>query len=148
MGLAIQDSFFTAGGWRVGQRQKGPVAFVLGALLDPAAEDRDLIGGEVRLFAGRGRHVLVGVGRGDPLDERAFVGLAGNDGRVAAEIGGGSVAEVEAQIGLAMLGVGSVAIKAVAREDGSDVLVEADFFGRSGGAVDAERLETWHRLAT
>jgi hypothetical protein len=33
-----------------------------------------------------------------------------------------------------MLGVGSVAIEAVAGEDGADVLVEADFFGRGGGA--------------
>ncbi len=117
----------------VGERQKGPVAFILGALLDPAAEDGNLLVGEVGLLAGRRRHVLVGVFGRDALDQRALVGFAGNDRRVAAEVGRGAFAIVEPKIGFAVLGIGAVAVEAVARKDRTDVLVEADLFGDGSG---------------
>ena len=49
---------------------------------------------------------------------------------IAAEISHRSLAQVQPQIGFAMLGIGAVAIETIARQDWPHVLVEADFFWR------------------
>ena len=93
-------------------------------LLDPAAEHRDLRGGQL-LAALLGRHAQIGVVALDPVDQLALVRLAGHDRHAAAlELGEGPFLGVEPQPGLALLIVGAVAGEAIVREDRPDIARE------------------------
>ena len=86
----------------------------LGALVDPAFEDVDLRRRE--LFASpRRRHALLDIRVRDATDQLGK--------RRACQ---GRVAVVEAELGFALLLVGTVALEAVVGEDRADVAVEAD----------------------
>ena len=89
----------------------------------------------MRLLARRRRHLLVGIGRGDALDQRAFVRLAGHDRRVAAEVSRRPFADIQPQVGFAMLRIRAVAIEAVAESIGRTSRLKRIF---SGGAAKAE----------
>jgi len=80
------------------------VRLILGPLVDPAAEQLDLMLGQFRLVRVGRRHQLVFVVRGDPLDQRAVLRLAGDDG-----ILNGRVAQVQTQLGLPVALIRTVA---------------------------------------
>ena len=56
--------------------------------------------------------------------EFAPVEVAGSDAEVAAEVGDGVFAGVEAEVGLLVLRIRAVAFEAAVRDDGADVAVE------------------------
>src|SRR5262249_60215148 len=60
------------------------------------------------------------------LGQFALAGLAPLENVVAAAVGERSLLEVEAQVGLALAGVGAVTGEAVIGEDGPDVAVELE----------------------
>src|SRR5207244_3996044 len=100
----------------------GPMLSVGGTLVDPALQQRDLVGRQ--LLAGlRGRHELAALRRGEALERLAVGGLAGQD---RAELDGG-VALVEAKVSLALLGIGTMAGETGIGEDGPDVAVIVEF---------------------
>jgi hypothetical protein len=70
----------------------------------------------------RGHH-LVGIGLEDPVDEFAFVRLAGND-RAVLRVGG-AFRDIEAEVGFTGFLVGTVAAEAAVGEDRADLAVEA-----------------------
>ena len=70
----------------------------------------DLLGGEL-LARVRRRHPELGHFLGDPEVQLALVGVAGDDRRVAAEVGGDPVRRVEPEVGLALGRIGAVASK-------------------------------------
>jgi hypothetical protein len=69
-----------------------------------------------------GWHQRVRIGRVDPIDQLAFGRIAWSD-RVAYDR---RFPVIEPQIGLPFVGVLSVAVKAILREDGTDVSIEVD----------------------
>jgi hypothetical protein len=111
----------------------GPVRLVRRAGRDPTLEEIDLLLRQ-SLARFRRRHHDVGVGRRDPPDELALVGLARHDRRVAAEIGRRPRERVEPQALVAAacpaLRVGPVAAHAAVREDALDVAGERRRFAQ------------------
>ncbi len=97
-----------------------PVPAPLGALADPLPEQGHLGRRNGLVLLGR-RHDLIRILRDDALDERAALRIAGHHGghAVAGHLRLGFV--VEAQAALALLVIGSVAKKAVLREDRPDL---------------------------
>ena len=69
---------------------------IVGPAFNPAAEEFPVAGRQLLAAARRG-HLQVGVGGGDPFPERALRRIAGDDGRVTAEIGQCVVAQIEPQ---------------------------------------------------
>ena len=125
-------------GWACDGRV-GPVGFVGSTFGDPLGEEGFLGWGEG--FVGiRGWHEFVRVGVGEPGDEFAGGGVAGDDGGFTG-FGGfeGGVADVEAETAFAVIGVGSVAVEAVVGEDGADVAVIAE---RGGGGVERQQQQS------
>jgi len=120
------------------RRDEGPVLFVGRTLGDPAAEEGDLFGRDVFVGVGRG-HLLFGVLREQAEDELALFGFAGGDDEAAVALGDGVVAFVEAELGLAVVGVLAVAVETVFREDGADVAVELELGGRGGAGSGGEQ---------
>ena len=116
-------------------RFEGPVASPRGAFGDPAAEDVDLRRGQPRFVRVRRRHELVLVRGDDAFDERADLGLAGDE----RFLGQGGLAHVEPELGLAVRFVLAVAAEAVVREDGEDVPAEAHGLRRAGGQGEREQ---------
>ena len=112
----------------------GPVVLIDGALLDPAFEEGALREGERRFVRVGRRHHLVGIGAEDALPRLGVREIAGRDGAHAAAVGGGGVGLVEAELGLAMRGVGAVTRETVVGENGTDVGVEGDGGLGGGGA--------------
>ena len=109
---------------------EGPMRGLRGALGDPTPEEVRLRGGQGLLGFGR-RHHLVRMRRGDAVEQLAVGRSARHHGDRAAFgwfPGGGR--KVEAQAALARGVIGSVAVEAVAREDGPDVAVVVH--GRAG----------------
>jgi hypothetical protein len=134
------DGVAAAGRRRFGDWwDEGPVAFVGGAFGDPAAEEVGLGRGD-RLVEVGGRHEVVLVGGEDPAEDLAVFGFLEVDARVAgfAAFDCG-LAEVEAEVGLALLFVGAVAMEAFVREDGPDVAIEAHVVGCGGGERQNEQ---------
>ena len=118
---------------RLPGRDEGPVALVLGALLDPLAEERDLGRGELLARFG-GRHLFLGVLRGDAMPKLALVGLSGDDGGLPLfDLGERALFRVEPEVGLPRLCIGTVAFVAVFGEDRADVAVELDLVGHRVG---------------
>ena len=68
----------------------------------------------------------------DPAVELAGLEVAGHDRAAAVAIGLGRRLLIEPQVGLALAGVGPVALVAVVREDRPDVAVELDRLGAAG----------------
>ena len=104
----------------------------LRALLDPAAERLDLGRAQPGLAARDVRHAPELVRVRDALEERARLGMAGDDGHVA----GGQrtrrhLLQVKPQLFLAPIAVGTVAGVAVLGQDGAHVPVERDAGGRA-----------------
>ncbi len=101
-----------------------------GPLRNPAADQFDLRGG--RFLSGfRGRHPLVGIVREHPPQGFAFVRLAGDEGRMPAEIGEGARLGIQSQIGLSLLGIRAVTVEAISRQDRANVAIEVDVAGDS-----------------
>ena len=113
-------------------RDEGPVFLVGRALGDPATEQGGLFWGDVLVGTGR-RHLLVRVFREETDEEFAVVGFAGGDDETAVALAGGVVAVVEAELGLAAVGVLAVAVKTIFGEDGADVAVEFESRGLASG---------------
>ena len=105
-----------------------PVALVLGAVVDPAAEDLDL--GRGQRLPRRGHRIEV---VGDPFDEQAGVRIARHDRRIATGPHrlDGTLADVEPQAALPGGLVGPVTGEAAGDEDRSNVAIEVD--ARVGG---------------
>jgi hypothetical protein len=61
----------------------------------------------------------------DAGEEFAVFGLAGDDGASAVVLGVGALGDVEAELGLALLFIGAVAIEALVGKDRADVAIEA-----------------------
>src|SRR6476646_3353442 len=119
-GLKGPEGFFVVGDYCSGF---GLGVGGLGALGNPVADDRNLVGIERLAFA-FGRHLA-----GDEtLDDQAFFGFARDDGRttVAAFRNQSDEAQVEAAFVLVFF---AVALEAVSAEDGADVLLEAQRLG-------------------
>ena len=85
----------------------------------------------------RRRHELLGIAAEDALDDLAVVRLAGND-RLRLD---GFVADIQSQLGFAMIFVRPVASKAAVRKNRPDVTVELDaiFVGLDRVEVAARR---------
>ena len=107
-------------GW-AHRRGERPVRRVVRAGVNPPAHRLNLRGRERLLALGR-RHHLVRVLRGEPLEEFALRGLAGDDhGTLGAEQ---TFLRVEPELRLAGLLIRAVALKAVLGEDGQHLAVE------------------------
>ena len=104
------------------RRDVRPVRVPLGALIDPSTQELDLFLSE-RVPGIRRRHVLVGIGVGDALNEQAVGRLAGNDHVFP---GKRAVLGIEVEFRFAVLFVGPVAREAIVRENRADVPVEAE----------------------
>src|SRR5712691_2141003 len=100
-----------------------PVPLVACSLGDPAAEGF-LFRGRQRAVGGCRRH-HPRVGRKYALDDFALIRIAGNNWSAASFRFQRFVAKIEPHIGHAGTDVGSMAAKAGARHDGTDVAVEA-----------------------
>ena len=75
------------------------------------------------------RHdVVLVVGR-DAQEELGLGMVTGDEGLVAAEVHGRTVRSVESQVGLPVVGIGSVACEALVEEDGPDVSGEVHVAG-------------------
>ena len=123
-------------------RFERPVLLVLRALFNPEAERFFLVCGQ--LFVGvRGRHHLGGVGRDDARPDLALRERAGGDGRTAVEGAGGVLGSIEAEVGLAGLGVKPVTGETGLREDGPDIAIELDdaISGGSGQSCEAKQQD-------
>jgi hypothetical protein len=133
----VVDGMFASGDGRFDWLFIGPVLLVGGTLLDPFFQDGLLTLGEL-LVRVRRRHEVVFVIGEDAGDEFAVAYFAGNEGFGLY----GLVAEVEAEIGLAMLRVVAVAVEAVVAQNGPDIAVKLDL-GRNGrfGGVQADGSE-------
>src|SRR5262245_45222332 len=106
---------------------------VLRSLPNPLRQELDLLRTQSRAAA-LGRHALVVVGAGDPLDEGATFGVPGGDGHIAAQVARGSIAYVEPQPvnpALALLGVRTVTLGAAVGKNRLDVAVKVDLRRRS-----------------
>jgi hypothetical protein len=116
------------------RRLEGPVALVLGTLLDPAFHERHLFLGE-HLVELRGRHVFVRVVGAEPLHHLALFRMTGHDRRLAgfAAFAGG-LERVEAELALDLVLVGTVAGVAGVGEDGPDVAIELHLLGGLRGS--------------
>ena len=102
---------------------------ILGALGDPAAQRRDLGGGERDVGIGRW-HPFVRKPRLDPLDDFAQLRLSRDDrDRAAAALGERLGAHVEPQLGLARGGIGPVALETFFGQNGANVAVVVERFG-------------------
>jgi len=111
---------------RVGDRLVGPVPTPGRAFLDPSPQHGHLVGRQ--LLAGRGRrHVLVGIGAGDHLQQARLGRSAGDHGPDAGfEALGCPLGLIEAQAGLALGFVGPMALVAMLGQDRADLAVEVD----------------------
>ena len=126
------------------------------ALGDPAFEQFLLRGGERAIRLGR-RHQLVGVGGKDVLHQLALLRFARHERLRLQRLR----AHIQPQVGLALIRVLAVAVKAVLGQDRPDVAVELDFGRgrrrarralREGGAGEendgGEKEEAFHRENT
>ena len=121
---------------RFDRNLESPVALILGAFLDPAFDQGDLIFRK-HLVELRRRHVVVGVVGAQSLHHFAGVRFAGDDrGFAGLSAFAGSFERVEAQAALDLILVGAVAGVASVREDRSDVPVELHFLGGYGERPD------------
>ena len=107
-------------------RLECPVALVFGSLGDPAPHQRRLALAEAWFLRFRWRHALIGVAAEHAREQLAVIGLAGDDRRVAAEIGERTLAGIEPQLGLALFRIGAVAEKTAIGKDRTDVAIELD----------------------
>ena len=137
--------------FRFGHRLKCPMLFgridpgLLGdrrdariwrAYFHPRDEIRDLRFGQ--LLALR-RHLQIRIGVPDRFDERAFVGVAGDDHWSAVAAGEQSFASVERQAAFDFLGLLAVALVAMVGEDGPDfVLKEVELGAGWFGSVRSD----------
>ena len=112
-------------------RDEGPVLLVLGALLDPATENLLIVGieREVRI---RGRHHIISLVGGDALPKERSIGVVGDDGPAVLAFREGALGSIEAQLGLASLGVEAVTDKTAVRQDRADVEIEVQGSGGQG----------------
>lgn len=68
-----------------------------------------------------GRHFEVAIGVGDSLEEEGIFGITGDDGGAGIAAGLPTDAGVEGEVGLALFGVGGMALVTMLREKGADV---------------------------
>src|SRR6185369_15838280 len=107
----------------------GPVLRVFGPFLDPPPEQIDLARRQL-LTASLRRHSFVVISRKYPLDQLALLRLPGHYGRIAAQIGDRIIPHVQPQsvgASLAFLGIGSMTLGTLIRQDRPNVVVEIDF---------------------
>ena len=127
-------------------REERPVRLILGPFGNPAAK-RFLLGGSQFLLRFRRRHPLVGIVRVNPRNQRTFFWLAGDDGRHLH----GHLAAVEPQVPFAGGAVGSVASKAILRQDGADVPVVFELVGcgslEGSGSQGRDKQDAQGKLA-
>ena len=124
------------------RRDEGPMRFPLGALLNPAHENRSFEIVESQMRVRRGHHHLR-VGAENAPDQLTTAGVAGHDGAPARrQLAKGDLAHIQAEAGLAHAVVGTVALEAPIREERLDVEVEVDDVGHAG-----DRDRHWFRRA-
>ena len=126
---------------------------VRGTLLDPLFQESNFVGLE-RFFVRFGRgHDVVGVGADDALDDVGGIGVAFEDGGLTAFAGEeGEFFAIEAEralFGLAGGGIWPVALVAILRKDGLDVIVEVYDVGKfctreSSGRKEGEKENAAH----
>src|SRR5262249_41554472 len=104
-----------------------------GAVVDPALEEGDFLGGETPSL---GRHGDGVVGAGDGVDQPAGAALAGDDGGPGVAALECALRGVEAQAGALLLG--AVAGGAVLRQDRLDVARVIDGIGGPGAGEKNE----------
>src|SRR5207244_4468676 len=92
---------------------------------DPLPDCRDLLLGERFAETGVG-HPFFGVIRRDAQVKFALVGLARRDHAGAIAAGKEPFLGIKPQVGLALVLVRAVALKAVLRQDGPDIAIEID----------------------
>ena len=81
------------------------------------------------------------------LDEQAVFGLPGHDRGLAAQVGRGPRAQVEAQVRLARLLVRPVTDEAAVREQRADLAGEVvGFFSGQGGQEQGQARDHWRIL--
>jgi hypothetical protein len=120
------DGMPRGGRRRLDEGAERPVLAPGRARVEPFLQGLDLRLGELLVGLGGG-HEVVGVLGDDPPIELALGALPGDDGGAALVILlPGLEFVVEPEVGLALLGVGSVAGEAGVGEDGEDVAVEVD----------------------
>ena len=107
------------------RRYKGPVRLVGRPLPNPAVEESPLVVGQPAIGLRR-RHDHVGVGRVNPLEERARPNLAGHNRPCR----NGCLPHIQPQVRLPLVAILTVAIKAVLRQDRPDIAVELERFRR------------------
>lgn len=100
---------------------EGPMRFVVRTGLDPTAQRVALGLGDRALAARDGRHALVRILGVHALEHEARVRIPGHDRGASAALGRRAVERVEAQLGLALGRIRSVAREAAVREDRTDV---------------------------
>ncbi len=109
------------GGWR----NQRPVSFVGSSGGDPRLEHGLFLFGKLKGRIRR-RHHLIRVLRVDALDELTARGITGHDARVATQVGHGLGSGVESEFGFLVFRVRPMALVALVRKNGSDVLIETD----------------------
>src|SRR5262249_25812045 len=119
-------------------RDEGPVLLPFCPFGDPTPQRLDLTRREVASRARRW-HALVRVFRRDPADQFALVRPVGNNDLRSFAI--------EAQVRLALGGVGAVALVTVFGNDGPDVAIEADRVVRREGARGQESERNRNKLS-
>src|SRR5262249_8436461 len=95
---------------------QGPVFLPPGALLDPAPDQLDRLGGELASGAGGG-HALGGIVGGDAPVQFGLVGLAGDERTIAAAVAEGTLLGVQPEVCLALRLVGTVTPKTDIRQN-------------------------------
>ena len=109
---------------------KGPVFLIGSPLLNPSAQEV-LLGGTNRLVGFRRRHDRVRILRLKTLPEFARFQIAGPNGYAALLVGSkSSLSGVQTEAGFTLLGVQSMARKAIVGKDGADVLIEGQVYSQ------------------
>ncbi len=128
---------------RLNRQLVGPVTLVNGALRDPTLQHKPVALGEL-LVGIRRWHDFVLIPATDPLHQIALPRPPGHEGLARQSL----LAHVQPQLALAVTGIGSVAGKAVFRQDRPHVAIEHDLLrhwrldGDGGGQGKQRQEET------
>ena len=105
------------------------MAGVLRAVIDPTTKRLDLRRGQ---WFSRGRHRIKVIG--DPLDEQASLGIAGNDRGISSRLRrcDGTISEIEPESSLPRGFIGAMTDETSGDQDRSNVTIEVDHVARGG----------------
>ena len=118
-------------------RLERPVLGVGSPLINPILQQADLSICQSLAMLRRG-HAQIVIGRRHPLDQFTLSRLLGDDRRVPAQVGDGTIAMVQPQVCFTLVFVRTVTLEAMIRQNRTDVAVEVDL-PILGANVDGNR---------